>query len=379
MHPPLPPISHTHSHPSPASLQETKNDLHTKEKEMEAEKENGSYDEFYLNVDVKVPMGCSTLASADHIAALSSMAGAAPADYLDGITVAGTMLIEHARGGTFVRRIIFVTDLRTPCELDEDGEEMLLGIGKAMRSSNVQLTVAVVGQEGSDDDDESIRATVAANRIMLSRLCAILNAPGVDDKGAIVFVAASALSRVDDASHVLLIAQIKQSKPTTTFRGPLELTPWLSLRVWVYKKISELKPPSMKKGNEAGGPGLEEIAFHKTYTSFEDPDRGLEVNPEMITSAWPYGSANIPIQEDVRKMMASKNEKGIRIVGFTPVDTVPHWFGMEEARVLVPFPTKNVSAAAGLAESAGISVRERPSQTKRGQAQRGHLALVFTW
>jgi ATP-dependent DNA helicase 2 subunit 2 len=213
------------------------------------------------------------------------MAGAAPADFLDALTVASDILVRHERGGAFARRVLFVTDLRTPCELDED---FIQGIAAGMRGAAVQLVVAVVGgaadgngHDDDDDDDESVRATVKANRDMLTRLCASLNTPGA---GAGV-VAASFLSKVDDASNVLLAAQVKQPKPTTTFRGALELTPWVSLKVWVYKKVSEQKPPPMKKCNEESGDDPDEIKGERTYTSYANPDEPAEIAPEMMIGA----------------------------------------------------------------------------------------------
>lgn len=347
---------------------ETNNDVHTEGVENAAAAGEDDYEEEYLNIAVKAPMECSTLASAQCVAALAAMAGGAPADYLDALTVASDILVRHERGGAFARRVIFVTDLRTPCELDED---FIRGIAAGMRGAGVQLTVAVVaGRDGGvvgnhsdqeDEEDESIRETIKANRDMLSRLCDSLNTPGPG--GGVV--AASFLSMVGDASDVLLAAQVKQPKPTTTFRGALELTPWVSLKVWVYKKVSEQKPPPMKRCNEEGGDTVDEIKGERTFTSYANPDEPAEIPSDMMISAWPYGPTNIPIQDDVRKLMASKNEKGMKIFGFTPLDTVPHWYGMEEARVLVPWPTKDISAAAGLAPAAGCSVGCRLSDMNR--------------
>ena len=83
---------------------------------------------------------------------------------------------------------------------------------------------------------------VAANEKTLRDLCAALNV-GADGETP---VPESARSRVDDARAVLTESQIKRVKPMTTFRGELRVTPWMSLRVWGYKKVSEAKPPAMR-------------------------------------------------------------------------------------------------------------------------------------
>ena len=82
------------------------------------------------------------------------------------------------------------------------------------------------------------------------------------------------------------------------------------------------------------------VTRERTFTSYADPDNPDDVAPEMMIQAYPYGPANIPVQEDVKALMASKYDKGMKIFGFTPLETVPQWYGMEEARILVPWPTR---------------------------------------
>lgn len=335
---------------------ETNNDVHTEGLENATAAGETDYEQEYLNVSVDAPMSCATPELAEAVADLPSLAGeGAVADYLDALTVASDVLVRHERGGAFQRRILFVTDLRTPCAVDED---FLDGMAAGMRGASVQLVVAVASSSssssgGDDVDDDAVRA----NRAMLERLCAKLNAPGAD--GSIV--PAARRSEVSEARGALLAAQVKQIKPTTTFRGDLQFTPWMSLKVWAYKKVSEQKPPPMKLYNDlatdAEGDGPM-VTRERTFTSYADPDNPDDVAPEMMIQAYPYGPANIPVQEDVKALMASKYDKGMKIFGFTPLETVPQWYGMEEARVLVPWPAREGAAAAGMAASAGLSDRD---------------------
>ena len=306
----------------------------------------------YLDIAVKVPMACAKPATADRIAALPLDAGDAAADYLDALTVASDMLVRHERGGGFARHVLFVTDLRTRCEIDD---EFIAGIAAGMKGASVRLTVAVVDGDGdaattSEADEETKRV----NRAMLQGLCDVLNeASGV---------AAASMSGIQDAVEALQVAQTKLTKPTTTFRGDLEFTPFVSLKVWVYKKVSEAKPPSMKlrvDDDESGGAHEPNVVVReRSFKSYADPDNPVSVPSEMMISAYPYGPTNIPIQDDVAALVASKNDKGMKIFGFTPLDTVPQWLGMDEARILVPWPGREQSVAAGMAASAGFSPRE---------------------
>ena len=111
---------------------ETKNDVHTEGLENAAMANDQDYEEEYLNVSVDVPMACASLETASAAARLEDLGGEdAPADYLDALTVATYVLVRHERGGGFHRRVVFVTDLKTPCAIDD----VLEGIAAGMRGA----------------------------------------------------------------------------------------------------------------------------------------------------------------------------------------------------------------------------------------------------
>ena len=358
---------------------ETNNDVHTEGLDAAAATGERDYEEEYRNIAVKVPMGCCSSESAEVVASLRGMAGSAPSDYLEALVVASDMLVNHQRGGAFLRRIMLVTDLRTPCEVDDD---FIGDIARGMRAVDMQLTVAVVRGEESEDETTRIQEedTVMANRETLQRLCDLLNEPS--DKGP---VAVTNRSCIEDHAAALQAAQVKTTKPTTTFRGDLEFTPWMSLKVWVYKKVSEAKPPAMKMYSDAADEAAGDdptVGRERVFRSYADPDAPVDVAPEMMISAYPYGPANIPIQDEVKELIAARNDKGMKIFGFTSLDQVPHWMGMDEPRVLVPWPTKDGSLAAGMAASAGATDREHRKATEamsamaRAMQRKGQAALV---
>ena len=66
--------------------------------------------------------------------------------------------------------MVFVTDLKTPCAIDDAFME---GIAAGMRGAGVQLVVAIVGAGAGADADAS--DVVAANEKTLRDLCAALN------------------------------------------------------------------------------------------------------------------------------------------------------------------------------------------------------------
>ena len=354
---------------------DTNNDVHTEGLEAAAASGERDYEEEYRNIAVKVPMGCSSSESAEVVASLRGMAGSAPCDYLEALVVASDMLVNHQRGGAFLRRIMLVTDLRTPCETDDD---FIGDIARGMRAVDMQLTVAVVRCEESEDATTRAQEeeTVMANKETLRRLCDLLN------EGAVTVANRSC---IEDHAVALQAAQVKTTKPTTTFRGDLEFTPWMSLKVWVYKKVSEAKPPSMKMYSDAADETAGDdptVGRERVFRSYADPDAPVDVAPEMMISAYPYGPANIPIQDEVKELIAARNDKGMKIFGFTSLDQVPHWMGMDEPRVLVPWPTKDGSLAAGMAASAGATDREHRKATEamsamaRAMQRKGQAALV---
>ena len=374
---------------------ETKNDVHTEGLENAAATGEEDYEEEYLNVSVDVPMACASTETASAVSNLPDLAGdGAPADLLDALTVASDLLVRHERGGAFQRRVLFVTDLKTPCEVDD--ASFVDGVVAGMRAAGIQLTVATVGDEDPDASPESqgqssavdhstaVSAARSSNRAMLLDICERLDAPGEEDGAPPRPV--STRSWVRDARSALALAQTKQTRATTSFRGDLRLTPWLSIKVWCYKKISEAKPPAMKLYNDAAGDDLggdgPMVVRERAFTSYADPDNPTDVPPEMMISAYPYGPTNIPIQDDVKALISAKNDKDMAIFGFTPLDTVPMWYGMDEARVVVPWPSKATSAAAGMAASAGASDRDAKkaavalSALAQAMARQGLAALT---
>ena len=373
---------------------ETKNDVHTEGLENAAATGEEDYEEEYLNVSVDVPMACASTETASAVSNLPALAGdGAPADLLDALTVASDLLVRHERGGAFQRRVLFVTDLKTPCEVDD--ASFVDGVVAGMRAAGIQLTVATVGDEDPDASPESqgqssavdhstaVSAARSSNRAMLLDICERLDEPGEEDGAPPRPV--STRSWVRDARSLGAGAE-RGTAAGASFRGDLRLTPWLSIKVWCYKKISEAKPPAMKLYNDAAGDDLggdgPMVVRERAFTSYADPDNPTDVPPEMMISAYPYGPTNIPIQDDVKALISAKNDKDMAIFGFTPLDTVPMWYGMDEARVVVPWPSKATSAAAGMAASAGASDRDAKkaavalSALAQAMARQGLAALT---
>lgn len=260
---------------------ETLNDVHTEGIENAAAACEQDYEEEYLNISVDVAMACACAETAGVVARLHTFAGdGAVADYLDALTVASDVLVRHERGGCFSRRVLIVTDLQTPCPIDHD---FLNSIAAGMRGASVQLVVAVV--DGETEETE----TKNANREMFQNLCDSLNV--LSD--GVTPVPFSSRSSVANARDVFNHHSVKQTRPTTTFRGDLQLTPWMNIKVWGYKKISEAKPPAMKlfdsSADDTHGDGPM-VTRERTFTSYADPDNPKDVPPEMMLSAYPYGT-----------------------------------------------------------------------------------------
>ena len=151
---------------------ETKNDVHTEGLENAAMANDQDYEEEYLNVSVDVPMACASPETASAAARLEDLGGEdAPADYLDALTVASDVLVRHERGGGFHRRVVFVTDLKTPCAIDA---AFVDGMAAGMRGAGVQLVVAVVG-DGDTADAETTAETIAANEKTLGDLLSLIH------------------------------------------------------------------------------------------------------------------------------------------------------------------------------------------------------------
>lgn len=90
-------------------------------------------------------------------------------------------------------------------------------------------------------------------------------------------------------------------------------------QVWVYKKTSEEKFPTLKKYSDKAHSSdkfaTHEIKVDYEYKSMEDPDK--VVPPEQRIRGYRYGPQVVPISSAEWEAVKFKPEKGVKLLGFT--------------------------------------------------------------
>ncbi|KAK4411285.1 ATP-dependent DNA helicase 2 subunit KU80 [Sesamum angolense] len=126
-------------------------------------------------------------------------------------------------------------------------------------------------------------------------------------------------------------------------------------KVWVYKKTSEEKFPSLKKYSDKA-PLTDKFATHEIkvdyeYKSIEDPNR--VVPPEQRIKGYRYGPQVVPISSAEWEAVKFKPEKGVKLLGFTGASNIMRQYYMRDVNIFIAEPgnTKAILAVSALARA----------------------------
>lgn len=143
--------------------------------------------------------------------------------------------------------------------------------------------------------------------------------------------------------------------PVTIFRGDLEISSKMKIKVWVYKKTSEEKLPTLKKYSDKA-PATDKFATHEVkvdyeYKNVEGPSR--VVPPEERIKGYRYGPQVVPIAPSEWDAVKFKPEKGVKLLGFTDASNIMRHYYMKDANVFIADPgnTRAVLAVSALARA----------------------------
>jgi ATP-dependent DNA helicase 2 subunit 2 len=292
--------------------------------------------------------------------------GNSNADLIDGIVVAQTMIKEKTGTRKYKRRIFIVTD--AAAKMDTSDVDKILAPAKKMG-----IIINVIGidfkKEFFDENyDHSAKKKTPKekNELFWHKVCA-------DTNGSVV--------TLQEAISQLGLFRSKKVLEITTFRGNLELTPYLKIPVWVYKKTE--KTPGIPKGGvrlskvalKSAEPKDAKVTIERTYYSVDDPDE--EVPEEKRVKAFRYGKNYVPFNQVDEKMLQYKASKGMQLLGFTDECNVPRYRFMGETYAFYAKPDdehayKALSAfVRALAELEKVAIirfvmREGASEPKMG-------------
>ncbi|KAJ6679493.1 KU AUTOANTIGEN DNA HELICASE [Salix purpurea] len=302
----------------------------TQETDNELTKEVGGYEHVVVLRNIKVVDG-------DLVDAFQELPrGNFDGDYLDAIVVGMDMLIKKYQAtNKGKKRLCLITNALCPIKDSCEGtkEDQVGTIAAQMSAHGMKMESVIVRGRLSGEGDQ---------RIM-----------DENDRLLNIFSEKTSAKAVYVESPTALLGAIKTRNisPVTIFRGDLELGSNMKIKVWVYKKTSEEKFPTLKKYSDKA-PSTDRFATHEVkvdyeYKSVEDPNK--VVPPEQRIKGYRYGPQVVPISSAEWDAVKFKPEKSVKLLGFTDASNIMRHYYMKDVNIFIPEPG---NARAALAVSA---------------------------
>lgn len=291
----------------------------TEETNNDLKREVGGYDNIVVLQDIKVVDG-------DMIDTLQKLPrGTVNGDFLDAIVVGMDMLIKKYKDVyKGKKRLCLITNAIHPIKdsLEGSKEDQVRTIAVQMTLQGMKMESLVVRGRLSQDSD---------NRIMDENDCLLS-----------IFSEETRTRTVHVDSPISLLGALKTRRitPVTVFRGDLELSPKMKIKVWVYKKTQEEKFPTLKKYSEKA-PSTNQFATHQVKLDYEYKsvdDSSKVVPPEQRIKGYRYGPQVVPISTAEWDAVKFKPEKGVKLLGFTDASNIIRHYYMKDVYLFIAEP-----------------------------------------
>ncbi|XP_073102897.1 ATP-dependent DNA helicase 2 subunit KU80 isoform X1 [Elaeis guineensis] len=247
-----------------------------------------------------------------------------PGDFIDAIVVGIDLLIKKfGPTNKGKQRICLITDAKYPIKEPYEGtkEDQVNTISQMMQTHGIRLDCIVIREKlpGADlrvmEENDSLLDQFSRKAI-------------------------AKIVHVDSPTSLLGALKTRNISPVTVFRGDLELSSTMKIKVWVYKKTSEEKFPTLKKysgkAHSSDKFATYEVKVDYEYKSMEDPDK--VVPPEQRIRGYRYGPQVVPISSAEWEAVKFKPEKGVKLLGFTDASNILRHYYMKDVYIFIPEP-----------------------------------------
>ncbi|KAG5538556.1 hypothetical protein RHGRI_019214 [Rhododendron griersonianum] len=235
--------------------------------------------------------------------------GTVSGDFLDAIVVGMDMLIKKfGPTNKGKKRLCLVTKAHCPVKAPYEGteEDQVNTIAAQMLAQGIKMDCIVPRGKQTVDENGGV---MEENDHLL----------GVFSKKS-----SSKVVYAESPTSLLGALRTRRISPVTIYRGDLEISSALKIKVWVYKKTAEEKFPTLKKYSDKAPPtdkfATHEIKVDYEYKSVEEPSR--IVPPEQRIKGYRYGPQVVPISSAEWDAVKFKPEKSVKLLGFTDVSNI---------------------------------------------------------
>ncbi|XP_054815286.1 ATP-dependent DNA helicase 2 subunit KU80 isoform X2 [Prosopis cineraria] len=296
----------------------------TKETDNELTAEVGGYEHVMVLKNIKVVDG-------DIVDALQQLPrGPASGDFLDAIIVGMDMLIKKF-GDTNKgkKRLCLITNAHCPIKDPFEGkkEDQVSTIAKQMTTYGMRMESIIVRGKHSH----------AVNKRIMDENDSLLSIFSKETDARMLYV--------EDSISLFGALRARNISLVTIFRGDLEVSPKLRIKVWVYKKTAEEKFPALKKYSDKA-PTTDITATHEVKVDFEYKnieDSKNVVPPDQRIKGYSYGPQIVPISSAEWEAVKFKPEKGVKLLGFTDYSNIFRHHYMKDVFIFIAEP-ENIKA-----------------------------------
>ncbi|RYR72058.1 hypothetical protein Ahy_A02g006247 isoform E [Arachis hypogaea] len=302
----------------------------TEDTDNELTEEVGGYQHVVVLKNIKVVEG-------DIVEALQQLPRGAT-HVLDAIIVGMDMLIKKfGETNKGKKRLCLITNAQCPIKEPFEGtkEEQVTTIAKQMIVHGMRMESIILRGKLSQD----------ANKKIMDENDQLLRIFSTETSARSTYV--------ENPVSLLGALRTRNITPSTIFKGDLELSPKLRIKVLVYKKTAEEKFPTLKKFSDKAA-STDKFATHEVkvdyeYKSSQEPDK--VVPPDQRIKGYRYGPQIVPISQAEWDAVKFKPEKGLKLLGFTDSSNVLRHQYMKDVNVFVA-ETGNTKATLALSSLA---------------------------
>ncbi|KAK6918510.1 Ku70/Ku80 C-terminal arm [Dillenia turbinata] len=244
---------------------------------------------------------------------------------LDAIVVGMDMLIKKfAQTNKGKKRLCLITDALCPIKDPYEGtkEDQISTIARQMMAHGMKMDAIVARGWPNKDANNKIRDENDRLLKLFSKY------------------ASAKIVHAESPTSLLGSLRTRTISPVTVFRGDLEFSPKMKIKVWVYKKTSEEKFPTLKRYSDKA-PSTAMFATHEVkvdyeYKSVEDSSKVIP--PEQRIKGYRYGPQVVPISSAEWDAVKFKPEKSVKLLGFTDASNIMRHYYMKDVYVFIAEP-----------------------------------------
>jgi ATP-dependent DNA helicase 2 subunit 2 len=309
----------------------------TEETKNELTEEVGGYEHVVVLQQMKVVDG-------DLVEILQQLPqGTVSGDFIDGVVVGLDMLIKKfGITNKGKKRVCLITDAIHPIKQPYEGtkEDQVNTIASQMIAHGIKMDCVVFRGKRHNNYYADKKIVMEENDRLLNIFSRITSAKTV---------------HVESSTSLLGALRTRNISPVTIFRGDFEISSNLKMKVWVYKKTSEDKFPTLKKYSDTS-PATDNFATHEIKVDFEHKsvgDSSKSVPPEQRIKGYRYGPQVVPISTAEWEAVKFKPEKGVKLLGFTDASNIMRHYYMKDVNIFLPEPgnEKAIIAVSALARA----------------------------